>query len=74
MKIKLMLIFVCIVCTSYAQVNWQSEKVKTYKKKNGTIVKPYKRTKPNRTEVDNYSTAGNINPYTLKKENKKVKK
>ena len=33
--------------------------------RNGTYVAPYIRTAPNQTRDDNYSTRGNINPYTL---------
>ncbi|MCA6534937.1 MAG: hypothetical protein IM597_12415 [Pseudanabaena sp. M176S2SP2A07QC] len=36
-----------------------------YYRNNGTYVDPYYRTAPNQTRDDNYSTRGNINPYTL---------
>lgn len=36
-----------------------------YYRRNGTYVAPYIRTAPNQTRDDNYSTRGNINPYTL---------
>lgn len=32
--------------------------------KNGTYVEGYVRTAPNNTNLDNYSTKGNTNPYT----------
>lgn len=32
--------------------------------KDGTYVPGYERTKPNSTVDDNYSTRGNVNPYT----------
>ena len=35
-----------------------------YTRSNGTYVAPYTRTSPNSTNVDNYSTQGNKNPYT----------
>jgi hypothetical protein len=38
-----------------------------YTKKNGTYVKPHHRTRPNKTKKDNWSTKGNVNPYTGKK-------
>jgi hypothetical protein len=41
--------------------------VKGYRKKDGTYVKGYYRTKANRTVKDNYSFKGNINPYTGEK-------
>jgi hypothetical protein len=40
--------------------------VKGYTKKDGTYVAPHERTAPNSTKADNYSTQGNINPYTGK--------
>lgn len=43
-------------------------KVKGYfKPSTGTFVQPYFKTSPNRTKWDNYSTKGNINPFTGKK-------
>jgi hypothetical protein len=41
--------------------------VKGYTKKNGTVVQSYKRKAPNGTQDDNFSTKGNVNPYTGKK-------
>jgi hypothetical protein len=38
--------------------------VNGYYRQNGTYVEPYNRTSPNNTTIDNYSTAGNMNPYT----------
>jgi hypothetical protein len=38
--------------------------VKGYRKKDGTYVKGYYRTKANKTVRDNYSFKGNVNPYT----------
>jgi hypothetical protein len=38
--------------------------VKGYVTKNGTYVAPHYRSSPNSTKLDNYSTKGNINPYT----------
>ena len=35
-----------------------------YTKKDGTVVAPYHATNPNQTRNDNYSTRGNVNPYT----------
>lgn len=37
-----------------------------YTKKNGTYVAPHERSAPNGTKSDNWSTKGNINPYTGK--------
>ena len=48
-----------------------STSVKGYTKKSGTYVAPHKRTAPNNTKMDNYSTKGNTNTYTGKKGTKK---
>lgn len=40
--------------------------VKGYFKSNGTYVQPHYRSSPNGTALDNFSTKGNINPYTGK--------
>ena len=47
--------------------------VRGYYKSNGKYVKPHYRSSSNRTEKDNWSTKGNINPYTGKKGYKKAK-
>ena len=41
-------------------------RVRGYTKRNGTYVKPHYRTAPNATKLDNWSTKGNVNPYTGK--------
>jgi hypothetical protein len=38
--------------------------VKGYTRKDGTYVAPHTRSSPNKTKNDNYSTRGNVNPYT----------
>jgi hypothetical protein len=40
--------------------------VHSYNKKNGTHVESYRRTSANRSQRDNYSSKGNVNPYTGK--------
>lgn len=35
-----------------------------YMRSDGTYVPPHWRTSPNSTKIDNYSTRGNVNPYT----------
>ena len=40
--------------------------VKGYTKKNGTVVMPHYRSSPDKTKSNNWSTKGNINPYTGK--------
>ncbi len=41
--------------------------VRGYVKKDGTYVQPHYRSSPNSTTLDNWSTRGNINPYTSKR-------
>ena len=43
-----------------------SHSVKGYTKKDGTYVAPHMQTNPNSTKTDNWSTKGNVNPYTGK--------
>lgn len=47
-----------------AQTNPNHVWVNGYYRSNGTYVEGYYRTAPNHTNVDNFSTRGNINPYT----------
>lgn len=53
--------FLFTTALSFAQVS-----VRGYYRSNGTYVQPHQRTAPNYTRNDNYSTIGNINPYTGK--------
>ena len=55
--VALLIVSLC----SYAQ---SSTYVNGYTRSNGTYVQGYYRTTPNSTRNDNYSTIGNINPYT----------
>jgi hypothetical protein len=38
--------------------------VRGYVKRDGTYVAPHFQTNPNGTKLDNWSTKGNVNPYT----------
>ncbi len=40
------------------------ESVRGYIRRDGTYVQPHHQTTPNSTKLDNYSTQGNVNPYT----------
>jgi hypothetical protein len=42
----------------------QSTYVRPHVRKDGTYVEGHYRTAPNNTRIDNYSTQGNMNPYT----------
>jgi hypothetical protein len=43
-----------------------SHSIKGYVKKDGTYVAPSHATNPNKSKNDNWSTKGNVNPYTGK--------
>jgi len=47
-------------CLSFAADTW----VDGYFKGDGTYVQGHYRSSPNSTNTDNYSTQGNVNPYT----------
>jgi Tfp pilus assembly protein FimV len=48
--------------------------VKSYTKKNGTVVASHQRTSSNGTQTDNWSSKGNVNPNTGKVGTKTVQK
>ena len=50
----------CAVSTAYSRDTY----VRGHTRRDGTYVQPHYRTSPNSTRNDNYSTRGNINPYT----------
>lgn len=56
--------FICIIFfieSAYAITN-----VKGHYRSNGKYIYGYTRTSPNNNKLDNFSTKGNINPYTGK--------
>lgn len=62
---RLLLLLVLVLAGSAEAV--RSVRVKGHVTKRGTYVAPSHRTTPTKTKVDNYSTKGNVNPYTGKK-------
>lgn len=48
-----------LLTTAYAD-----DRVGGHFRNDGTYVQPYTRSSPNNTNRDNYSTYGNVNPYT----------
>ena len=44
--------------------NPNSHYVSPYTTQSGTYVAPHYQTNPNNTQMDNYGTRGNLNPYT----------
>lgn len=51
-----------------------SHHVRSYVKKDGTNVNSHRQTNPNHTQRDNWSSKGNVNPYTGKEGTKQVNK
>ena len=45
-------------------VNQNSHPVQGYTTSGGTYVQPHQQTNPNNNQRDNYSSRGNVNPYT----------
>jgi hypothetical protein len=50
-----------------------STRVRSYTKKNGKHVNSYHRSEADGTDLNNYSTKGNVNPYTGKRGTKSPK-
>jgi len=67
MKKLLVLLLLLAASTAGAQ-----QRVRGYVKKNGTYVAPYHRSNPDATQTNNYSTKGNVNPYTGKRGTRKA--
>jgi hypothetical protein len=61
-----MRLFLAALALIFASAAFADTHVKGYYKKNGTYVEPHYRSSPNSTTNDNYSTKGNVNPYTGK--------
>jgi hypothetical protein len=60
------LLLICLLVIATTVFAQQDVWVNGYYRKDGTYVEGYYRTAPNSTKYDNYSTQGNINPYTGK--------
>jgi len=64
---KVMLLAILLIMSVFAigqTVNTKTVTVKSYVKKNGTVVQGYTKTTPNKTNWDNYTTKPNTNPTT----------
>ena len=62
------LLILALACVSALAAGSHSRK--GYFKKDGTYVAPSHATNPNGTKRDNYSSKGNVNPYTGKEGSK----
>ena len=61
---KKLFFFIGILFAAANSCAQTSTYVSGYTNSNGTYVQGYNRTTPNTTRNDNYSTVGNVNPYT----------
>ena len=59
-------LFFIIAFLFFSVVSFAQVSVRGYYRSNGTYVQSHQRTSPNYTRNDNYSTIGNVNPYTGK--------
>ena len=66
MKIKLSVCAAVVLAFAFPLAVMAQVHVDGYTKKDGTYVAPHYRSSPNSTKADNYSTRGNVNPYTGK--------
>lgn len=57
-------IILTLAIVAMAATAMADEYVQGYTRKDGTYVQPHHRSSPNSTTTDNYSTQGNVNPYT----------
>jgi hypothetical protein len=63
----------CAVSVYYDTKGRKYVYVRGYTKKNGTEVKGYYRSMPDKDKTNNWTAKGNINPFTGKKGNEKEK-
>jgi len=66
MKTKQLWIGLAVLLLSFCLNSSAAVHVRGYTKKDGTYVQPHERSAPNHTKADNWSTKGNVNPYTGK--------
>ena len=59
-----LLLMAAMIAGGFATVATAQVHVRGYVRKDGTYVAPHVRSAPNNTTLDNYSTKGNVNPYT----------
>lgn len=59
MRLIIALLAITFSCSVFAD-----KYVNGYVRKDGTYVQPHYRTDANNSKFDNYSTQGNVNPYT----------
>lgn len=70
MRVSKILVAVLCLATATSAFAQRTTSVRGYTRKDGTYVAPHVRTAPNSTRTDNWSTRGNVNPYTGREGNK----
>jgi hypothetical protein len=63
MMVRVFAAVLALVCF-WASIAEAQVRVRGYTRRDGTYVAPHYRSSPNSTTSDNYSTRGNVNPYT----------
>lgn len=63
MRIRTLILTIAIAFALF-NISIADTYVRGYYKSNGTYVQPHYRSSPNSTKSDNFSTRGNVNPYT----------
>lgn len=59
-------VVLALIALSFGTGAFAQTYVRGYTKRDGTYVAPHYRSSPNSTTSDNWSTRGNVNPYTGK--------
>lgn len=72
MKKMIVVLLALAALFSFTTAAFADQYVNGYTRKNGTYVAPYHRSDPDSTQMNNYSTQGNVNPYTGQKGYKKA--
>ena len=70
--LKILAIILVLMSFSISTSEARTTRVKSGITKTGTYRPPHLRTSPNKTKIDNWSTKGNVNPFTGKKGTKKA--
>ena len=61
---KILMLTAAIAASSFAVANAGGHYVSGYTRSNGTYVAPHYQSNPDAYQSNNYSTRGNVNPYT----------
>ena len=65
MKKFFCLVVACLfILSAFSESEARDVRVKGHFRKDGTYVQPHHRTSPDRNPYNNYSSPGNVNPYT----------